>query len=176
MANKDVSIIINSTDSGRNKRQKAITNVSETATNNELYAFGRAVNALTVDELNGIVKVSKEELTQQDYTLLGADAVYLQFSGNADDDWAISNYVLVDTNSNPVAGVWTLKAIGDAIPTDIAEVSANSPNPVKSGFISFEGRSPSLGITKVYTYEISVVYNEVTYSKQVKIYLYAKGE
>jgi len=175
VANKDVSIIINSTDSGRNKRQKAITNVSETATNNELYAFGRAVNALTVDELNGIVKVSKEELTPQEYTLLGADAVYLQFTGSTDDDWTISNYVLVDTNSNPVAGLWTVKAVGDAIPSEIAQIGANYPNPSKSGFLSIEATSTT-GITKVYTYEISVVYNEVTYSKQIRAYLYAKGE
>lgn len=175
MANKDVSLIINTTDSGRNKRQKAITSVNPLATDGELYRFGTALNDLTNNSLDGLVRVERNELEPVSYQLLGADAIYLQFTGNTNDDIVVSNYVLVDENGNPQPTVWTLNPIGDSIPGSIATVNYNYDTPEKSGYFSIQAVS-NTGITEVYTYEISTVYNEVTYSKQVRAYLYAKGE
>lgn len=98
--NQTVSIIMDVTDSSRNKRQKAITNVNPEATNNELLNFANAVNALTVDTLDKVTRVEKKELSAESYWLFGATELVTRYNSNPSDGTVSSYYEVADGNGS----------------------------------------------------------------------------
>lgn len=98
--NQSVSIIMDVTDSSRNKRQKAITNVNPEATNNELLSFANAVNALTVDTLDKVTRVEKKELSAESYWLFGATELATRYNDQAIDGTVSSYYQVADSNGS----------------------------------------------------------------------------
>ena len=175
MAEK-TSIIVNSIATGNKKVQKTVTNVNPNATDNQMFQFAQALNALSTDTFDGAVRVDRKDLESTPYTFVGADTIYMEFTGNINDDYAVTNYMLLDANNQPVAAMWSLDPIGEAIPSSMITLSAmDTTEAYRSGYIGMQANSAT-GITADYVYQIAAVYNEVTYTKQVQIHLYAKGE
>lgn len=58
-----VSLIISvSTGVGESKKQRTVTNVSASATDNQLYLFSQAYVGLSTDSFEGAAKVTRREL------------------------------------------------------------------------------------------------------------------
>lgn len=106
MADSVVSIILDTTDSGRQKRQKAITNVSAEATDGQLRSFAEAVNALTLNDLDKITRVEKKDITTAeptpDYSFVGADKVYITYDSSGEVAKQFETYAVVDRNNKVV--------------------------------------------------------------------------
>jgi len=174
MADK-TSIIVNSTATGNKKVQKTVTNVNPNATDNQMYQFAQALNALSTDTFEGAVRVDRKDLEATAYVIVGANAIYMEFTGNTNDDYAVTNYMLMDSNNEPVAAKWSLTAI-NAIPSGMISFSnMDTTEAYRSGYIGMQAASTT-GVTGEYVYQIAAVYNEITYTKQVRIYLFEKGE
>lgn len=99
MAEKQVSVILNVTDTSRNKRQKAITNINPLATDSDIYQFAQAVNALTVDTLDEITKVEKTQLEQANYYLACSENIYVSYQSPG----AIAEFSIVDSTGRMVS-------------------------------------------------------------------------
>ena len=173
MATK-TSIIIDKS-AGQTKKQQSITNVNPNATDKQMYDFAQGLVSLSTDSFDGATRVDRKDLEATEYVLVGANAIYMEFTGNTNDDYAVTNYMLMDSNNEPVAAKWSLTAI-NAIPSGMISFSnMDTTEAYRSGYIGMQAASTT-GVTGEYVYQIAAVYNEITYTKQVRIYLFEKGE
>ena len=173
MATK-TSIIIDKS-AGQTKKQQSITNVNPNATDKQMYDFAQGLVSLSTDSFDGATRVDRKDLEATEYVLVGANAIYMEFTGNTNDDYAVTNYMLMDSNNEPVAAKWSLTAI-NAIPSGMINFSnMDTTEAYRSGYIGMQAASTT-GVTGEYVYQIAAVYNEITYTKQVRIYLFEKGE
>jgi len=168
------SIIIDKS-AGQTKKQQSITNVNPNATDKQMYDFAQGLVSLSTDSFDGATRVDRKDLEATEYVLVGANAIYMEFTGNTNDDYAVTNYMLMDSNNEPVAAKWSLTAI-NAIPSGMISFSnMDTTEAYRSGYIGMQAASTT-GVTGEYVYQIAAVYNEITYTKQVRIYLFEKGE
>lgn len=173
MATK-TSIIIDKS-AGQTKKQQSITNVNPNATDKQMYDFAQGLVSLSTDSFDGATRVDRKDLEATAYVIVGANAIYMEFTGNTNDDYAVTNYMLMDSNNEPVAAKWSLTAI-NAIPSGMISFSnMDTTEAYRSGYIGMQAASTT-GVTGEYVYQIAAVYNEITYTKQVRIYLFEKGE